>query len=214
MDRLEHIQSLIGSHYTIADIGCDHGKVSEYIAKSGLCKTLIVNDVSKLSLDKAKERLLLAKASDDNICDIKFMLCDGQELANQQIDCAVIAGIGGRIIEKIIKKIDVETLILSPQNFGYGVRECLYESGYKITIDNTIKDNGKFYDIIKASKGKSEPLDELSRAYGMFYKTKNDLLLERLLCDENAVSKYKMTKENEEKLQVIRRVIQWQQSNK
>lgn len=39
-----------------ADIGCDHGILSEYIISSGKAKKVLASDISENSLAKAKER--------------------------------------------------------------------------------------------------------------------------------------------------------------
>ena len=53
--RMKAIASLLGSNDTVADIGCDHGKLSAYLIKNGLANKVFATDISLLSLEKAKK---------------------------------------------------------------------------------------------------------------------------------------------------------------
>ena len=54
MNRLETIASLIRPCKVFADIGCDHGYISLFVARSALAEKIIATDISALSLDKAR----------------------------------------------------------------------------------------------------------------------------------------------------------------
>lgn len=211
MTRLETICSLIQECDCIADIGCDHGKVSEFIFNSKLCKRLVVNDISEPSIAKAKLRLAAAAESDrSNTTQLEFITAGGQTLQNRCIDCAIVAGVGGHIIIDIVENLDLKSFILSPQNYPHGVRQNVCENGYRIIYDKTVADNDKFYDIIKIEKGDTQSLDELQLHYGVQYKEFNQDLLDRLYTNEKAVCSYAQTPQNIEKLRIIREVIKWQ----
>ena len=59
-ERIKIICSHLVKAKTFADVGCDHGYMSEYALKNGLCEKLYFSDVSKGSLKKA-EKLLAAE---------------------------------------------------------------------------------------------------------------------------------------------------------
>jgi len=155
--RFQAIYSLITRCDTIADIGADHGKVAHYIAKSNLCKTLIVNDISPHSLQKAKIRLDVLKSVDNiksstALPNIKFIVCCGSELAahiDTPIDCAIIAGIGGKEILKIVTGLMPKSAILSPQKNADITKTALKNLGYTIEKDLEIIDDRRKYAIFK-----------------------------------------------------------------
>jgi len=152
--RLQTICSLIPKVEVIADIGTDHGMVAEFIIKNNLCNTLIVNDISKLSLQKAVDRLSKfdTVVAGINRPKIIFADCCGSEVThktNIQIICAVIAGMGGKEILKIMEGLKPQEAVLSPQKNVDIVRVELVEMGYSIIEDLEITDKKKRYNIIK-----------------------------------------------------------------
>ena len=167
--RLKILTSHITFCNTFADVGCDHGLVSKFVLDNSLASEVIATDISKKSLDKAI-KLLGDKPNFTAIC------CDGFNGIKNVVDQAIISGMGGEEIVKILKdaKDIPNRLILSPQKNSYKVRKFLVDNFYKITNDYTIFDD-KFYDIIVAEKGKD------------FY-TENELIfgkdnLKNLPCD-------------------------------
>ncbi|HEY8444426.1 MAG TPA: class I SAM-dependent methyltransferase [Clostridia bacterium] len=155
--RLQSIADCVKYCDTIADIGCDHGKLSVYLIIKGRCSKVLATDISPLSLRKTQELARQKKISDKVIT-----LCgDGLEpLINcgQKVDLAIIAGLGGREIIKIIErdKNFIERYILSPQQNVDYLRKKLNEFGYKIVNDFIVLDKSKFYDIIEIEKGYQE----------------------------------------------------------
>lgn len=147
-NRLDVLLSLVKSCNVLADVGCDHGLLSKSALESGVCKRVIISDISSKSLDKAIE---LLKPFGDRV---KSYVCDGFKGYEGEADSAVIAGMGGEEICQILKGARVlpNNLVLSPQKNSNKVRRLLIELGYKITKDFTFKD-GKFYDAIQAEKG-------------------------------------------------------------
>ncbi|MCL2061784.1 MAG: class I SAM-dependent methyltransferase [Firmicutes bacterium] len=146
--RIEKICSLITPAKTLADIGCDHGKVSEYIVRRGLAETLIVNDISSASLQKAQTRL----SRIPHQTAVVYACCDGAQLTAHPIDCAVIAGFGGRTLLRIIQSLLPPAAVLAPQNFQDGLRRGITELGYTIQTDCLVTDNKKPYQILRIAR--------------------------------------------------------------
>ncbi|MCL2848072.1 MAG: class I SAM-dependent methyltransferase [Firmicutes bacterium] len=154
--RLQTICSLIPKACVIADVGTDHGLVSEFIVRNKLCDTLIVNDISKQSLQKAIDRLGKFEINNNvgvNIArpQIMFINCCGSEITakiNLKIDCAVIAGMGGKEILKIMNSLMPKQAVLSPQKNVDVVRSELIAMGYEIVEDLEIIDKKKRYSIM------------------------------------------------------------------
>ncbi len=203
MNRLEVLLSLIPNCNVLADVGCDHGYLSKYALEKKLCKKVIISDISAKSLEKA---IVLLKPYGSKVSSY---VCDGFKLYEGQADFAVIAGMGGEEICLILKGVETlpNGLLLAPQKNNDKVRRLLIELGYKITSDFTFLD-GKFYDVIKAEKGK-DSYTEKEYIFGRdnLKNRSNDFIL-KLKKDEALLSQVlKNDLKVKPKLDLIREVL-------
>lgn len=133
---------------SFADIGCDHGYVAEKVILSGKSDKAYISDISEKCLKKADERLKVS-------CSGKYeaVVSDGFEKI-PFVDEALIAGMGGELIVKILKREKrlPTRLVLQPMKHSAELRRTLFALGYGIVKDYTFKDCGKFYDVIVAEK--------------------------------------------------------------
>ena len=150
--RLQVLASLIEKCKTFADVGCDHGYISEYVLKNDLANKVIISDISKKSLQKAQT---LLKGYEDKVLSYN---CDGVKDYDGKADQIFIAGMGGEEIAKIIKNIEFlpEKFILCPHKNAQIVRELLLKKGYYLKRDFTFLAGSKFYDAVVAIKGNDE----------------------------------------------------------
>ncbi|MDE7078539.1 MAG: class I SAM-dependent methyltransferase [Clostridia bacterium] len=135
----------------LADIGCDHGKVAVCALLEGKVRKAIACDISSKSLDKAVE---LAKTY--GLDNIDFRCGDGlKPILDNEVDCAVIAGMGGKEIMAILSDIPkgIERLILVAHKNTIELREFLASKGLYIDKDFVVQESGKFYNIISAIEG-------------------------------------------------------------
>ncbi|MBE5743381.1 MAG: SAM-dependent methyltransferase [Clostridiales bacterium] len=148
--RLEILFDLVGSGKLFADIGCDHGKISKAVLDSGKFERVIISDISAQSLKKAQK---LLESYGDKVTAI---VSDGFDNYLEIPDEAMIAGMGGEEIVKILLNANSlpNSLVLAPQKNNDKVRRTLVLLGYKILTDFTFYERGKFYDVIRAEKGK------------------------------------------------------------
>lgn len=168
------IKSLVVPARVIADVGCDHGYIAEYCAKSGLCERVIASDISEKCLQKAKD--LLASST-----NVEFRRCDG---IGYECDEAVISGMGGRLIAKILRSAVKlpKTLIVVPHSDIRAVRQTLIELGYGIDRDIPTEDRNKFYAVIRAVIGAGkQTLDELELLFGIECAAPSRALQSRLI---------------------------------
>jgi tRNA (adenine22-N1)-methyltransferase len=183
MDRLQTLFSLVGVGEVFADVGCDHGYLAEMVLKSGNYKRVIISDISKSSLQKAVD---LLKPYGDRVTAI---VSDGLESFSELPDEVAIAGMGGEEIVKILSSAMSlpKKLVLAPQKNSDKVRKLLFDLGYKILKDFTIKDKGKFYDVISAVEAEDEPKEytNLDYIYGRDNLIERpDDFIEKLTLDE------------------------------
>jgi len=146
----------------IADIGCDHGKITAKLFLENQIDYAIVSDISRPSAEKAKALL-----ESLNIKNFDMRVGDGLETINEAdgIESILISGMGGEEIIKILSRstLKFKEYILGPQHGELLLKRYLIQNGYKIVLDKTIFD-GKFYNIIKCVRGEN-------------FRTEKDLIL-------------------------------------
>ena len=150
--RIEKICSYLKAAESFADVGCDHGYCSEYMLKNGLCKRVILSDISKGSLQKAKD--LLAEYILDGRA--VAVLGDGFVGVPKDTQEVLIAGMGGSEIISILSDerygFIPEYFVLQPMHDSEKLRRYLVEKGVCILRDFTFFD-GKYYDLIVGRRG-------------------------------------------------------------
>lgn len=156
-NRLKKIAEIIGYRNRIIDVGTDHGYLPVYLVEEGYVEGAIVSDISKGSLKKA-ENLLKGKHLENKI---QARLGSGLDVITEKdaIDLAIIAGMGGNLIAKIIEErkcLIIETgidLVLQPMQNPEVLRRYLLEAGYCIDGEFLVKEDERIYQIITAKFG-------------------------------------------------------------
>lgn len=151
-DRLERVAKCVSKGNRVADIGCDHAYTAIYLIKNNLASKVIALDINKGPLEKAKKNIALYGLDEY----IETRLSDGgKELKKSEVDTILISGMGGRLTNKILSdSLDIvrecKQLVLQPQSEIHLVREYLKEIGYRITYEDMLIEDGKYYVIINA----------------------------------------------------------------
>ena len=192
--RMQVNADLCSKGGVVADIGCDHGYLSLYLVHSGKKECAIAMDVRPGPLSKAKENVSAYCLEDK----ITFRLSDGLEkLSPNEADTVIIAGMGGPLMEEILKKgHDVaaccKELILQPQSDIPHFRRFLMEEGYLLLEEECVLDEGKYYFPMRvcprtsefASKGYNLTSDVEFAYGGHTLQQKNPVLKEYLLKEQ------------------------------
>ena len=153
--RLHRVADMITPGLTVADIGTDHGYIPIYQVLTGRADYAYACDVAEGPLGRAKDNVALYNVGDR----VRTVLSDGlaglRDLAGDKPRSIVIAGMGGTLICRILKEgADVagqaDELVLSPHSEWYEVRCFLADNGYEITDEDMLKEDGKYYVIMKA----------------------------------------------------------------
>ncbi len=190
--RLKLIANMVSSGSRLADIGCDHGYLAIYLAKTNICQSCIAADINKMPLAAAAENIRLYGCEDK----VSTRLSDGlKAFRPDEADTVVISGMGGRLICRILTDgahalPGIKELILEPQSDAAAVRKYLCENNYNITDEAFTSESGKYYPIIKAVPGKSPVrLSEAEYEFGpVLLKRKDPLLYEYLLNQKEVLS--------------------------
>lgn len=180
--RLKMVASLIDGR-TVCDVGCDHGKLSEYLLRENIVEKVIVSDISLPSLNKAID--LLSKFN----YNFEYIHCDGLHgYRGKSIDECIITGMGGDEIIKIIKEspIHIPAFVLSPQHNNVDVKKFMLEAGYVIDFDIIIKDKDKFYNIFRCKYvGGRQSIDKFDLYFGRAnFSSKDSNIEEFVKCEK------------------------------
>ncbi len=180
-NRLKTIASFVTKGLCVADIGTDHGYIPIDLVKSGKCPKAFAMDVGKEPLSRARQHIKEMDAQDQITC----ILSDGlNQLPQTEVDSLVIAGMGGDLVVKILendleKLKEIKEMILSPQSHLEKVRHFLHDHGFLIAKEAMVKEDGKYYVIIRAIHGKEIYEKECFYYFGeKLLKNQDPILLE------------------------------------
>lgn len=168
--RMQAVAQMVPSGHVAADVGCDHGFVSIYLVKNGICPHVYAADVRPGPLGRAKEHIA-ASGLDSSITAV---LSDGLKAVPvgdlpagdvteggglgckaPGADVMIAAGMGGRLTIRILSDVPQKTgkltwVVLEPQSEVWLVRRWLLENGFMIVEEEMVLEDGKYYPVIKA----------------------------------------------------------------
>lgn len=215
--RMELLASKVTEGHRLADIGTDHGYIPIALVQRGKIPSAIAMDVNRGPLERAQEHIR-AYGLDTYI---ETRLSDGlHRLSSGEADTVLIAGMGGMLMARILEEglfcLDtVKELILQPQSEIYLVREWLYENGFHIVEEDIIKDDGKYYPMMKAVHGSAEKLKPSESAYGIVKIQRSPEILmeylERRLAKDREIMEClcHAGKEDSERMAMLARDVEW-----
>lgn len=152
-DRLALVASFITPGCRVADVGCDHGYLSIWLAENERCSKIIASDIRPDPLQKGKNNAVRYGVDDK----IDFRLCSGlTEIDEDEIDEVIICGMGGEVISTILSDSPWsmnKRLILNPASKADQLRNFLYSRGMQIVSERLVMDAGLMYNIIEAIPG-------------------------------------------------------------
>lgn len=189
---MQAVAALLTPGLSVADVGCDHAHVSIYLIENGLAASVIAMDIGEGPLARAQANIRQQGLSDV----IATRLSDGgKALMVGEVDACIIAGMGGMLMEKILREsadvfMAMKELILAPQSDLDHFRGFITENGLRIVDEDMILEEGKFYPVIKAvpvgGDSKCQMLTKAELAYGpVLLGKKHRVLLEYLNWEKN-----------------------------
>lgn len=225
--RLLTAVGMITKGNIVADVGCDHAYTSIYLCKEKIAPKVIAMDVNKGPLVGAKAHIEEAGLIDS----ISLRLSDGLEkLLPKEVDTVLLCGMGGLLMIKILSDYPeitktVKELILQPQSEVAQVRHFLHNHGYKIEKEHMLKEDGKFYVMMRAVPVEQVQFyeEECHYLYGkLLIEEKNEVLKEFLqreyrlksevleaLRGQNTENALARKKELQEEFENIRKTREW-----
>ena len=166
--RLAAVAELVGKG-SVADIGTDHAQLPIWLVQNGRARAL-ASDINEGPCQRARINIYKWGLHGK----ISVRCCAGLDgIEDFAPDNIVIAGMGGELIESILKASDYPKksrcrLVLAPQSMQDVLRRYLLENGFLIEAENVVFDGGKYYQIISAvyTGGTHEPLREYEYKLG------------------------------------------------
>lgn len=150
--RLLAAAGLVRRGGTVADIGCDHGKLAVYLAKSGHACRVIAVDVNPMPL--AKARALVQQAGCGGL--VQCRLGDGLDaLAPDEAQDIVVAGLSGETIAALLGRVSWVrngrlNFVFVPAARPNWLRRWLLQNGFAIRAETPVEEKGKFYTTMQA----------------------------------------------------------------
>lgn len=150
-NRLKHISNLITDVKSLVDVGTDHAYIPIYLVKNNTVTTAVASDINKGPVEKAKKNVKSYNLSNKISCRLGAGLTT---VRPKEVEAAIIAGMGGNLIRDIIEdSLEVfkhlNYAVLQPVQNPEVLREYIYKSGFTILDETIVKDDEKYYEVIK-----------------------------------------------------------------
>ena len=149
--RLSAVAALVTDGYRLADIGTDHAYIPICLAGTGRIPEAVAMDVNQGPLFRAEENIRMHGLEDR----IKTRISDGfASLEKGEADAAVIAGMGGPLMIRILREgaevvSTLKECVLQPQSEIEKVRAFLLEEGFFFLDEDMVEEDGKYYPMMK-----------------------------------------------------------------
>ena len=155
--RLEAVATLVDIGAKVIDVGCDHAFLDIYLVKKNMGINAIASDISEGPLEQARQNIKREGLEEK----IEVRLGNGLDTYSSEIDTVIISGMGGRNMIGIFKNNlkflkEIDTIIISPNNYQEDVKRFLCKSGFIIDEEVMVKEKKFIYQIIKFTKGKKK----------------------------------------------------------
>ena len=144
---------MLGGADTVADIGCDHGRLACALAQSGAARRVIASDISAPSLEKA--RRLVALTGLEGVVSLR--LGDGfSPVAPGEADAACLLGMGGTLMARLLERCAVpfngaSRIVFQPMRAAEDIRLWLYTHGCRMLDDRIVRESGRLYQVFMAA---------------------------------------------------------------
>jgi len=212
-NRLKAVADMVTIGSVVCDAGCDHGYVSIYLVQKNICPHVIAMDINQGPLLQAREHI-----ADYGVdAYIETRLSDGVEkLLPGEADCLILAGMGGRLMMKILaegkEKTDaMKELILQPQSEIGAVRQFLSKENWHICQENMVYEDGKYYPMMKVTQVSCEAMGNVARKSDAPHGgTETDSQQDDIFIRQAAYDRYGRLL-LEERHPVLHRFLQWEQ---
>ena len=153
-DRLCCAFDLLRGSAAVADIGCDHGKLTAALLLEGGCRRVIAGDISPECLQKTREiieRYGLQDKAEPRLGSGLSVLFPGE------CEAAAILGMGGELMVELLagsKAVAeaMDKLVLQPMTGIEELRVWLYENSWQVLSDKLVPLGKHWYQVLCVRK--------------------------------------------------------------
>lgn len=200
MTRIQALVDAVPPSARVVDVGADHGLISLGLAKRSDIGAILATDISGDSLSKLAKALPQEAAGVQQ--KIHMTVTDGlQKLPWPSADTIVIAGMGGPLIERILRDSlpfakRAKTWVLSPQSGLPDFRRFLQRLAMPVEED-LVEEAGIFYPLFRVFPGcqrspqsdYAEALSDTEAEYGpTLLRQHHPVLMEQLHREQKTLS--------------------------
>ncbi len=167
--RLQAAADFVRAGDRVADVGCDHGKLSAALLLRGIASFVVATDLHAQPLEKTRTLLRQLGLLDRARLIQTDGLCGAMP---DEVDTVIIAGVGADTVAHIICEAawlrDPEKrLILVPSSHPERVRRWLCEQGFEIMTETAVSEAGHLYAVMSAKyTGQAVCVDAVFAALG------------------------------------------------
>ena len=154
----------------VADIGTDHGMIPILLAESGYTGNIYASDIADAPLARARASAEAAGV----IQKIHFEQSDGLDFCPaDQVDCILIAGMGGDTICRILDHCDWvfdggHVFLFQPMTHAEVLRYWLIHNDFKISREVLVTEGQHIYQAFSATVGKARTYRDIEYLIGAF----------------------------------------------
>lgn len=166
--RLETVASFVEEGARVADIGSDHATIPIYLLDNGTISFAEAVENKKGPYERMRKALI----DSGYISKVYTSLSDGIEDLRDDIDTLVVAGMGARLIIRILtshkeKLGNINTIIIDAHNEREILFEPLRALGFDLEANSFIEEENVFYDVMKwVKREKEEPYSPQEMEFG------------------------------------------------
>ncbi len=148
--RLAMVAAMIPPGQRVADIGADHARLALYLAENQIASRVIIGELSDGPYNRARAAVNASPAADE----IEVRQGSGlQILARGEVDCVILAGMGGETIVDILacdwpKASSFPEYVFQPMSKPEVLRQHLSSQGWTIADERLVQEQGKIYLVI------------------------------------------------------------------
>ena len=148
--RLRCAFDMLRGAKAVADIGCDHGKLTAALLLDGGCSRVIAGDISPDCLQKTRE--LIDRYDLQDRAEVR--LGSGLAILSPgECDAAAILGMGGELIMELLEASPavaarMDRLVLQPMSGIEELRQWLYENRYAVAADKLVMVGHRWYQLL------------------------------------------------------------------
>lgn len=179
--RLQTVARLVPENARLADVGTDHAYLPAWLLLHGQISFAVCTDLRPGPLARAQETVERWDVADR----VSLRLCDGLAgVTAQEVDCVVIAGMGGETILHILKAAPwtaEKTCLVQPMSSLSDLRAGVGELGLHIAGETLATEGESLYVVMELAPGAEGPLTAAQRQVGRAESHQNDPLWPRYL---------------------------------